>query len=350
MVTKEIPGDFADIGLAWAWLTGLGVLADDYFFQQTAAFTENTGVSGAGPTFAGHTVTFQGNGDLVTVTKSISFRPNGAAASLDDVMIFDGLKIEYTPQTGVLLEAYPWWSDRYMTVFLRNLKLRATHAFPNNEGIRLYRWANSDNVYNCKISRFYKCINLLFPDANTSGTAHIIENNSCYDSNGWGVYFGSDMDSTATRNCTIRSTVCAGSATVDYGKSAAWDRSFNNIINCADSDNSIAATGATVTAPVPNPNPIVPANEFESLDSASADFLKLKKGSGDFNASADKERGYYPLSVGFKAEALFVPGAPNLADGGTAPVIAGHNTDLAENSIPDLIGNYPIGAYAQEYL
>lgn len=345
MVTKTIGsgGDYADIGAAWNYLVSLGALASDYLFSIITPFTEGTGInygSGVPKVYVnGHSITFIDYTQQNTISTSLPFQfLLNSPATVSDKIYVNGLKVTVTASglgmsSGLFLLA-PYIATEGGFLELKNLTLT---GYTNNflttlPAIKLHRWKNVERVVNCRITNFPTAIDTVISDANTVGTSHVVENCSIYNCNK-----GVDLvPTTATKNVTIKNVVAVSSVTKDFDPGGA----NNTVTNCADSDNSIASSGAVLTANITG----ITSDDFESVDSTSSDFLKLPKGAINAVPVADPSKGSAPLSVSFESNAEYLFGA-RLAGTGIAPTLS--TTDLAGNTYGQY-GYYPIGCYNAE--
>jgi hypothetical protein len=346
--TIGVGGDYADIGSAWNMLVATNPLGlgSDYTFTIKSSFTEATGIIyGSGTPkvkFNGRTVKIIDPTRSYTITTSLPFQfLFNTPATLSDVLILDGLKIVTSGMgTGMasgLLLAVPTMATEKNKVYYKNLVLIGHGStVANLSGIRGMRWANEEYILNCKISNFYTGLLLEYPESNTTGTIHVVENNSVYN-----CYTGIYLPvTTATKNVTVKNTVSSKAA---LGGSNFGIGGVNNIVtNCADSDNSILSCGAIKTNNVPK---IIDANEFRSLVSTSPEFLKLINGKMMVSPKIQPAQGKSPLKVKFDSNVNYSYSPGQLAIGGISPAFS--TVDLAGNTYGKW-GDYPIGCYNAE--
>jgi len=113
--------------------------------------------------------------------------------------------------------------------------------------------------------------------------------------------------------------------------------------NCAFSNNS----GSTIEWRSGSSGNIdfIPDTEFESLDSASADFLRLFKGRLSSVPTVNPSKGLAPLRCRFDGEIAYSYGGNVLPSGGIPPTLS--TLDLAGEPYGKW-GDYPIGCYNAE--
>lgn len=210
--------------------------------------------------------------------------------------------------------------------------------FRQTTAIRFASWYINISIFN---NRFYNHSNGLSvnfdmgagPD--TPVLERIVENCSFYNC-------GVGM-SGHNRSFTARNVVICNSLTSDYSD-AEFGAPYGTYINCADTDNTLAALPSTncITG-------IVPADEFQSLDPANDEFLFLKIGDAGLNATATPSRGRRPLRARFNSALELTPGAASLGKFGSSPEIADNDTDIAGNPRPGVDGYVSIGCHEQQY-
>lgn len=344
-------GTHLTIQAAYQYLQSIMPLTNDYGFAQVGNCTEIGWPGWPNLNLNGHYVKFfcpfesghQGDptkGYKITVNgPSLAFRGEGPISSQ---FIFDGLyfdKIDNINQN--LLELGSWWAastTNVQTYILRNIIFKSTN--PTAAGGRAIKPTstqyNAFKFFNLK----FKLFNQAICSQIGGGIAadHIIENvtiDECGEGISWSG-IGQAWD--------IRNSVCVNCLTNGWG--ALGGGGNNNLYNCADDDNSMAASGANLINCKPN---IIPADEFQSTDITNSDWLKLKEGNASLDGGASPTKGKYPLKVGFNANVLFQDYAPNLGKNGAAPSISDNDTDIAGKPRPGYDDAYSIGAHEQQY-
>ena len=350
MVTKTIGsgGDYADMGLAWADIVAF---ADDYTYTIISDFTENNGVPAASPKqYQGFTVTIENpNGYVVTIpTDGSGGLKNWKFVALlqtaTDKMVFDGIVFNLAsinPANAFsFLTFSPGSQYAYVSATYKNLKFigsgyQASTAARNSacigyDGAAGLQWTNAE-IYNCIFYNFGTCFN-----GQTIGASQTIKIENCTSYDCYNGIFLATIPAGASvlfKNMGICECENSDFAT---GISGAI------LTNCADSDGTIATSGATYTN---SQTGIVAADEYRSLDSASADFLKLNKGAISSTPTVLPTSGKKPISVRFNNNTEYVVPSGVLYNSGTIPTLT--NTDLAGNTYGQY-GDYPIGCYNSE--
>jgi hypothetical protein len=342
VVAKSIGvgGDYADIGLAWAFLDTIPALADDYYFTQISNFTENTGIPvGGDVSFGGHTVTFANPNRYTIINNGKGYHFRHHTTGLSNRLVLDGLIIKQTLAviSDTLIYAICFNSTHSISVEYKNLILIGFGSIGINIGIFPILGANQIKMYNCLIANFTTGIEVSHYNTTLKNIGYI-ENCSIYNCQiGINLHVGAS-NTTSTWHIEFKNIVAAGNSIKDFANTGTGSNAYNTVTNCADSDNSIASCGAILSNNIAN---IIPADEFKSLNYANIDFLKLKE-TADFIGN--------PLSV-YVSDVVSInstlSGTGQLYQAGTTNISAWNTEDLAGNQRPDSSGKVSIGAYEQ---
>jgi hypothetical protein len=356
--TIGVGGDYADIGTAklaiYAYYP-LHIMTDDWELTVMSDFTENTGVPGTAdsPVYNGRYVEIK-NPDhyLIAIAPSgggsIKYlRFHAYGGSVSDRMFFNDLifSVPFINPANRIPVIYfaPGSQNHYVTAVYRNCVFLCNGYAPSGaargsaiiglEGASGLQWSNA-SILNCKFYNFGRPFGSARIGANQIVTVENCSSYLCYK----GLLHIETVVATAQYN--IRNYV-AVSDSVDYESDFSTLANIN-FTNCADSDNSLLTCGGNL---VDCKHDIVPVNEFESLTSTSADFLRLFKGRLSTAATVDPDRGFKPLRCKFHSGAKYSYGGNVLPDGGIPPTFS--TTDLAGEPYGRW-GEYPIGCYNAE--
>jgi len=297
-------GDYSDIGNAWAYLIGLGSLADDYIFTLISNFNEVNGVNFNPVYFNGHTVSF------LSPTRYTTTLPNSAGVrykfgngSSTGVLIVNGFSVYMDDK---LRDDLPIMQRSGLgTVYYQNLffnsqgttgVLTAAISLGNPIG---YGDNGTEYVQNCIFANHGIGIsaNIL------RGSTNRIENNSIYNCIA-GIY---RLQNDPADIANIKNTVCHGCNT-DFS----FGTSYNVLTNCADHDGTIAGSNAHTTKT--NCVTGVANSDFVSVDPTAAAFLQIS-----------------PKS--------------KLQASGTTSLSSWNTSDILSRPRPDNLGKVNVGAY-----
>lgn len=277
-------GDYASIRAAYEayFVNPFIMLDDDYIFTIASDFTESVGIIGeTSCCFNGHSVKFiNPNGYKISLAAPLIFRPNsnGAITDVNAYIEWEGLNIECIGNIARVFTAWYWAPNIVVHSTYKNLTMKGYRKDnPHGEtniGIRLNAsWTGVERVLNCRLSNFLIGIDGA-PLINDVGISHIVENCSIHDC-GTGINL---PNTSAAKNMTIKNTAVNGCDTVDFASGGAE----NVITNCADSDNSIASSGAILSGNITG----IVDGDFLSVTSTDDDFLLIDKNSALFNAGS----------------------------------------------------------------
>lgn len=276
MIFKTIGsgGDFADIGSAWAYLDTIPYLNDDYTFTIISDFTENNGVAPAGDVdFNGHTVQFINPLKKVIINNGKGYNFRHYTTGVTNHLILDGLIIKQTENVAnkTLIITTCNSSADTISVTYKNLILIGKNRTDGNNGIIPILGCNNFKMSNCIIYNFYYGLTIYHYFTTVKNPSYI-ENVTVYNcSTGVRHHFGGNS-TTATWYAQFKNLVSFGSSVSDFiNGDGAGNVSYNRVINCADSDNSIASSGATLSNNITGITDL----DFLSVDPDSADFLKI---------------------------------------------------------------------------
>lgn len=268
-------GQHVDVDNLWAYLAALAPLGDDYEFKQVGNCTDSAWSVGAGVDFNERSVRIycpwadchQGDptkGFRITVNNNttLAFRPT--ATVIANRLILDGLYFDRTDGNNTnIVDLATWNAGGTARYTLNNLIFRGIAA-NLGRGIRCFQDSNQRfDFSNIKMALLAQGINTQISAG--VGGGHTMENISiddCGEGIGWAA---------ANRVWNIRNCVCTNCVTQGWGTAGAG--SF--LYNCADDDGSLGASGAALTDCIQN---IVSANEFQSTNIASSNWLKLNDG------------------------------------------------------------------------
>lgn len=272
MITKTIgvDGDFTDITFAWAYLITLGALANDYKFVQISNFLQNTGITDFSRVHLnGKTIQFLNpNNYIMTFTSptSLSFfvLDFGVYTGILDIngLIFNQTVSQDIPfiVIGNANINHGFVSTIQKCKFIGNNSASGT-------GIELATWTTKVSISNCD---FYNLKYTIIPPTTGSfNPGKNIENCTAYKCK-YGFQIISNSNSTAVFYTIFKNCVSSKSVTEDFNNGSG-DPTFIVISNCADSDNSIASTGAILSG---NKTGITDA-DFLSVDPTSPNFLRI---------------------------------------------------------------------------
>ena len=339
MINKTVGtgGDYANNRLAYQSLGGpFAILADNYTFTQISDFTEHaSGIPDeTWPNFGGFTVTFTNPyGFSISTAAPYCCRPNGNLGSLANI-IWDGLIINITSPLPYLFYTAPW-SASTINAYYKNMKINgkkktnplnpSTHCISTRGGDNYL----TTNILNCIIYNFDYGIDFAITSHPTSPRCDYIENCSVYYCDK-GVF--ADSGYNANDSHTFKNVVIFGSITKD------WDTGSEQVrlINCADSDGSIAASGAYTTKT--NCLSGITSVDFKSVNILSSDFLKLNQ----FVVLSTLPTSYIGSSI---SPSLSILCTSKLWKTGTASISAWNTEDLLDNQRPNNDGSVCIGAY-----
>jgi hypothetical protein len=350
-------GDYADIGTAYlaiyAYYAPSHDMYDNWELTVTSDFTENTGAPGAiNPQYNGHYIEIK-NPNHYTITiapaggGSIKYlRFHSLSSSAVDRMFFNDLIFSVpfiNPANRIPVIYFAPGSQRaYVTAVYRNCVFLCNGYQPSDaarssvciglEGAAALQWSNA-SILNCKFYKFGRPFGSSRIGANQIVTVENCTSYLCYR----GLLHIETVVATAQYN--IRNYVAA-SANIDF-KSGFSTLANINFTNCADHDGSLLTCGGNLVDCKHN---IVAVDEFESLDPASENFLKLNKGRLSAAPVVNPDRGFKPLRCKFYSGAKYSYGGV-LPDGGVKPALS--TTDLA-GELYGKWGDYPIGCYNAE--
>jgi len=283
-------GDYADIGTANAAIYSYYPyvypgphITDDWVLTIISDFTENTGTNANYFFYDGHSIEIR-NPNHYTITvapgdggtvKMLRFQAR--LATINDKMIFNDLifSIPYINPANAFSFLYFCAGNQfaYVTaiynncIFLCNGYAESAAARGSNiiglEGGASFQWSNAV-IFNCKFYNFGTSIG-----SARIGTSQIVIIENC---SSYGSYYGIQQTYTVpvTAQYTIKNTVIAKSISHDYW-STYNDLSNINIINCADSDDSISTSMANTFNCITG----IVDSDFISVDKTSSDFLKI---------------------------------------------------------------------------
>jgi hypothetical protein len=272
MITKTIGsgGDYANLGAAWDAVSlpdGAVTWSDDYKFTQISDFTEPYKSFTAAPYFNGHSLTIE-NPDNYVITMDgftrYNFPARGTIGAGEQVII-DNLIIQLPVTVGNewIFNVKPNWVDQNFPVTYKNILILGG-GNASVIGINLYGVGLSEiRILNCRFHNIGIGINTGAYSYGTT-TNKYIENCTAYQC-GKGISFGNH----ANNGAVIKNVCCIDSGTEDFATEA--DASTTSLTNCADSDNSIASSGAALSGNITG----IVDGDFLSVDSTSADFLKI---------------------------------------------------------------------------
>jgi PKD repeat protein len=274
-------GDYADIGLAYQYLHSLGALSDDRMFTIISDFTENTGIpielgNADGINYNGKTVSYVNpNKYIITIPASSKFLYFKATSScvVTDLLTIDGLifKLLSSSTAGDVLSSRSHYGDVGITNNFKNITIiGAGYIGSGIVGIMMRYGQGIDRILNCRITGVDTGIGFIDGTFTTIGDRHYIENCAIVRCS-----IGVDLPVTTTIvNITCKNVVCSDCAT-DFASGGV----HNIVTNCADSDNSIASSGAILTDNITG----IVDGDFLSVDPTSADFLLINNLSSLFN-------------------------------------------------------------------
>jgi hypothetical protein len=268
--TVGIGGDYANIGAAWSYLLGFGGgLINNFVFNVISDFTENIGID---PTthikLNQLTVSFNGNGFTVTF-------PNGGVpydfrnSDTDNQGAFYWSNFTFVANTvsvATILSGAPQFSGYGVSIYVSNCIFIGSGPAVTLNGFSMQDHLCPTYISNCIFYNLKVGLSAA-PNDIHNGTNLIVENCTIYNC-GKGVTL---WTSTSTRYVTIKNTVSFGNTTNDWYCSGGASYAFNQLLNCADTDGSIATCGATYS----NRVTAVTSSEFTSVDPTSANFLKI---------------------------------------------------------------------------
>jgi hypothetical protein len=279
MITKTIGsgGDYAGIKEALVFLASMNPIDDDYEFDLISDTVENFGV--AGPAYNLYTgvnrniITFKSsNNSTVTITSTsgiyvvIGYGSNqyplhSGSLTFDEIkFVRTGLYGNATLYLGATISFFKPQRG-FADIAVKNCVFIGANK--TNAGLSFATWYINISILN---NRFYNCSYGFScssgggagPD--TIGLVRKIENCSFYDcATGLGGH---------NRSFIANNVVAISCSTVDF--EAYVNASYTN---CADSDNSIASSGAILSGNITGITDL----DFLSVDPASADFLKIGK-------------------------------------------------------------------------
>ena len=209
--------------------------------------------------------------------------------------------------------------------------------------VATFNWGSNVIIKGCKAwnaGGTYQCFNIRVYES-SFGT---IENCTAFFEPGGPFsagYYGLSINTFNTSLGCFRNCVGSGSSVFDLVNTG--DAGTVQAYNCADGDGSLV--GFLGNRNISN---ITPADEFQSLDDSSPDFLKLKNGALVAGASALPVKGRAPLKVQFTNSSDYVFQSRNLGDGGTVPLYT--TEDIGLNPIPTDEQFYSIGAHQVEVI
>ncbi len=275
--TVGVGGNFVNWTAAWTWLVALGALTDDYEFEQISDTTETVAFAGQAD-LGGHNLRFYSsnphNGDP---TKGHRIYLNGAVGpnfftcrfengNYSDTFHLEDLcfrKLDAVDYTMVTLGGY----GDGITLYAKNLIIIGNDKTIAT-GLRIHRRDDRYYLSNIKITNVGHGFNAFYQLLGLTGQDHLTENFTIYDC-GSGISWG------AGQRWIFKNCVCAGSTLPGVDWTTIVDGTNIQLINCADSDNSIATGTASYINCRPN---IIPADEFKSLNVDNPDWLKLNDG------------------------------------------------------------------------
>lgn len=324
MITKTIGSGVDDdyptlidawIDIAPSWPSP--PLLDDYEFLITSDFTEKYLLNFQNiyrATLNGFTVRFVNSDNYKITIPNLVRYSLVSEGNAGGHIILDKLNLElpYNYGGNALLSFLGGGTNKYSITY-KNLCFLGggvSSGVVVSEAISLYDgtsigWARQiRRVVNCK---FYG-VGTAIGGAITGGSVDI-ENSAIFNCN-----YGVNIDQQNTSiNLNIKNTVCLNTL---YDGFIITTNPANAVIsNCADSDNSIASSGATLSGNITG----ITDQDFLSVDPASADFLKISS-----------------------ASALYKTG--------TADISAWNTGDAFENPRPDGFGLVSIGVHEpQQY-
>jgi hypothetical protein len=321
MITKTVGtgGDYADIGAMWDALSlpdGTVSWVDDYDIVQISDFTEPSRTFTSKPFFDEHILTIRNPNKYVITLPAMSYSlqsryqgepGHGGGYSTRNSVVFDGLIIDASAwgNNVWILNNRPGNVDDYLKVVYKNITILGKGSVTSQIGINLYGVGTSDVIIqNCRMYGLHVGILTGNYSWGTS-TNKLIENCASYKCD-YGIVFGTTVDS----GSKIKNTVCSESTVEDFNSDA--NVTTTEITNCADSDGSIASSGAVLSGNITG----IVDGDFLSVVPGN-DFLKINRTSA-------------------------------LCRTGSAAISSWNNFDIDGKPRPDVLGKVSIGVYEVE--
>lgn len=339
-------GDYAKWSDVWAALVTASPLLNDYIFTQISDLTEDNWNDAAIVQANGKTIILQGNcyGDptdcyITSLSGSKGkFRPRIDTVSTTCTIYIQNLYFKQI--TNNLLNLVSAVSPGYTAIranwIIRNCLIEGYGTSLAIIGLYMTGVGSltTVHVYNVKIWNCGIGIDGEIGEAGSNASTVIYENITIYACNR-----GFTIASFYNYTYYLRNVVSFGCTGSDF-----YSLNTNDyLINCADSDNSIANDNATTTNCITG----VTTSDFDSVVDTDFGFLRLPLGTFTVEANVNPTQGVRPLLVAFRSEAEYTFGPSILRDAGIAPTLT--TVDISGNTYGDF-GGYPIGCHNAEII